>query len=734
MKLLVASYALLATTASAFQISPTRTSRHQSPQVNRSFIKSAPLQSSTSLNGKLWKRLQTEEDDPDVDGTSWYLINCVAGVELDLLAQARIVCERFPKKVVEKFVVPTTRHLRSHGDKKKVVDVRVRYPGYLFCKIALVEDVYETLQELDLCRSWMGTVNRKGHKKLPPSPIPLNDDEVKKFKGLEEAQEEFENEYGGDYSGRTDAGEDLMAQYAGYDVGQMVKVLSGNFEGEDGTVRRLKDGQLMVRMFTYGQTYDEWFMPDAIRPLSDLEVMRGLSGPTVPVDQEQFEVSIGKRAPPEENSRAGEASMRSGLLQGAGAGPDRNRRQDRVARGETGRDMFGRSADEIKKEEENWLAYREERRANQRGGPAESSPSFAVTEAKKKVAQGPKKGQDTWGIVERSSWDGGEAETYEERIKEEEERRRKRDELYKDRPEREPRGRRGDFGDRRSNDRDSRPERRSRDSRDSRNDDRFGRDTSSGAAPVSIDSNEADFFDSLMSELSDDLKEDNRSPSRNERQSRGSRQHDNAGPSARTTQSQKSDSAEDSFFANLMSELGGSIDEPRSSGGDSDLDDDDFFSNLEAELSQSLGDDFGDDDGKSESDDDDDFFASLQSEMGKALDEAPAKKSAPVDDDDDFFASLQSELGSALEESSDDSVEDVLGEDFFSGLIDEIADEVEASSRQEDAPPSSKQSSSSSEQTDFAKLTVPVLKDMLRDKGLKVGGKKSELIERLQQS
>ena len=47
------------------------------------------------------------------------------------------------------------------------------------------------------------------------------------------------------------------------------------------------------------------------------------------------------------------------------------------------------------------------------------------------------------------------------------------------------------------------------------------------------------------------------------------------------------------------------------------------------------------------------------------------------DDEDDFFASLQSELEGALEESSsDDSDEDVLGEDFFSGLIDEIADEV----------------------------------------------------------
>ena len=172
--------------------------------------------------------------------------------------------------------------------------MKVRYPGYVFCKIRLVEDVYETLQELELTRSWMGTVNRKGHKKLPPAPLPLGPEEVKKFKGLEEEQELFEDMYGGDYTGRTDTGADLLDQYAGYDVGQMVKVLRGNFEGEDGTVRRLKGGQLMVRMFTYGQTYDEWFDPDAIRPLTDLEVMKGLSGPTQPIKQDQFDVSIGK--------------------------------------------------------------------------------------------------------------------------------------------------------------------------------------------------------------------------------------------------------------------------------------------------------------------------------------------------------------------------------------------------------------------------------------------------------
>ena len=344
-------------------------------------------------------------DGPE-DGTSWYLINCIAGVEKDLLNQIRYVCEQkgFPITDVEKFVVPTERHLRSHGDKKKVVDVKVRYPGYVFCKIRLIEDVYETLQELELARSWMGTVNKKGHKKLPPAPLPLNDDEVKKFKGLEEAQELFEDMFGNDYSGRTDTGADLLAQYEGYDVGQMVKILRGNFDGEDGTIRRLKGGQLMVRLFTYGQVFDEWFDPDAIRPLSDLEVMRGMSGPTVAIDQDQFDVSIGKKDPTTlEGPAGGNMPERSGLMQNAGSGPERNRREDRVARGETGsRDMLGRTPAEMKTEEQNWLAYREEQRAGQRGGVSDTSmPAVEAEPVMKREPFRPPKGSkgDTWCVL-----------------------------------------------------------------------------------------------------------------------------------------------------------------------------------------------------------------------------------------------------------------------------------------------------------------------------------------------
>ncbi|KAL9181209.1 hypothetical protein ACHAXT_010014 [Thalassiosira profunda] len=739
---------LLLGTAAAFQLPSSLPARRASsvriPDGKHAHQFQESAISATALHGKLWKRLQIEEDDPAM-GTSWYLINCVAGVELDLLNQCRYVCEEkgFPTTDVEKFVVPTERHLRSHGDKKKVVDVKVRYPGYVFCKMRLVEDVYEVLQELELCRSWMGTVNRKGHKKLPPAPLPLSDEEVAKFKGLEEAQEVFEDMFAGDYTGRNDTGADLLAQYAGYDVGQMVKVLRGNFEGEDGTVRRLKDGQLMVRMFTYGQTYDEWFDPDAIRPMTDLEVMRGMSGPTQPINQDQFDVSIGKKDPSilEDTSGMDERSMRSGLMQSAGAAPGRNRREDRVARGETGRDMFGRNAADVKKEEENWLAYREEQRAGGRGGrgdEANSVPAHVVaqTEAKKSKAAGPKKGQDTWGIVERSSWDGGEYGFEADSEQEERELMSRTAEIYKDRPQRGRRGRndrdapsdrrqgtRGGFDDRR-NERERRPVRQSR----GRDEDDWSRDEDSAAK-------EDDFFDSLMSELSDDLSEDGGA------RSRGARHHDSAGPNAkRTVQNSGQAEQEDSFFANLMSELSLESDSPSSPSAkakaDRKTDDNDFFANLEAELSQSLE---GDSSGrgakpsdKAKTSSSDDFFDSLISELGEDF---------TVDDDaedgestDDFFASLEQEMGKELDEPpSQEKPDEVSEDDFFSSLFDDVADEVESSDEPKQERHAESSTPASSNGGDLSSLTVPELKDLLRSRGLKVGGKKAELIERLSQ-
>jgi hypothetical protein len=231
-----------------------------------------------------------------------------------------------------------------------------------------------------------------------------------------------------------------------------------------------------------------------------------------------------------------------------------------------------------------------------------------------------------------------------------------------------------------------------------------------------------DFFSSLMKELKDDV---DSSTTRE----RGTRHHDNAGPNART----KSNDSEDSFFENLMSELGGALEAEGSTayadtGRDSD---DDFFASLEADLTDSLnGGSSPSRPNKNDSDHDDDaFFASLESELSSSLGGSKGRRETKTqtDSDDDFFASLQDEIDGSLgkQESDEASIDH-----FFSGLMDDVADELEMTQKKSVKVEKALKSS----QGDYDSMTVTELKDMLKSRGLKVGGRKAELIERLQSS
>ena len=224
------------------------------------------IKSTTRLHYKLWERLQIEEDPKPF----WYLINCVAGLEMDLLKQCREVCADMPDAI--KFVVPTEKKTRSHGANHMVTETKVKYQGYVFAKLRLCPEVYEAIQSLDLCRSWMGTVNHKGHKKLPPAPVALNELEVENF-GLDDMEEEEEeeeeiplaegeqevilDEAGADKKDKVD--EEAIKAYLGLKVEDMVKVTKKcKFYEEDGIVRRLKDDKILVRFYTYGSMFEEW--------------------------------------------------------------------------------------------------------------------------------------------------------------------------------------------------------------------------------------------------------------------------------------------------------------------------------------------------------------------------------------------------------------------------------------------------------------------------------------------
>ena len=97
--------------------------------------------SSTALYmAKLWDRLGIEEDDEPM----WYVLNCVAGLEIDLLRQCRQRCEGMEDVV--KFVVPTEKKTRSHGASRMVTETKVKYQGYVFAKLRLCPETYQAVQ------------------------------------------------------------------------------------------------------------------------------------------------------------------------------------------------------------------------------------------------------------------------------------------------------------------------------------------------------------------------------------------------------------------------------------------------------------------------------------------------------------------------------------------------------------------------------------------------------------
>jgi hypothetical protein len=115
----------------------------------------------------------------------------------------------------------------------------------------------------------------------------------------------------------------------------------------------------MIRFFTYGSTYDEWLDPSDVRKMGDVEIMRGLSGPTQPVTQRDFDGG-GEGYSYGGGERGGSRpDLLADLMRSfQGGSGDRNRREDRERRGDTfKRDLRIRSDEESRREEPNWREY-----------------------------------------------------------------------------------------------------------------------------------------------------------------------------------------------------------------------------------------------------------------------------------------------------------------------------------------------------------------------------------------
>lgn len=473
--------------------------------------------------------------------------------------------------------------------------------------------------------------------------------------------------------------EEAIKVFLGIKVDDMVKVTKKcKFYNEDGIVRRLKDGKIFLRFYTYGSMFEEWMDPEDVRKLTDTEVLKGLSGPTEPITQRDFEEDSDEY---DSDGRRKAGTFRRDLMSNMKGTQDRNRRQDRVGRGEVRRDFNG-DVTSRKKEEKNWDWYKENRRGNN-------------------------------GVVS--------------------------DDDYSYRPGSERGEALGDADAQWNRPPSARQQRKETNGKGNEDWSKF---VSPAAAPKKVGSDD-DFFASLMTGLNKDL---------------------NTGDVGRTS-SPDSTSAEDpgsgagkeedDFFESLMADIDSADDnQPESSSDeDSSLNGDDFFASLETSIKDSS--DETKSNAKTSSFSEDDLFDSFdvadsRDEAGGDLfsafdldDSKPKSSKAPQGDEDDFFASLEAELGEALEK--DDKTLSVDDNDaFFATLETEVFGKLDVNDESGEGSVSNEKPESKSPEEftsnppahggeDLVKLTVPKLKEMLKAQGLKVGGKKSELIERLQE-
>lgn len=244
-----------------------------------------------------------------------------------------------------------------------------------------------------------------------------------------------------------------------------------------------------------------------------------------------------------------------------------------------------------------------------------------------------------------------------------------------------------------------------------------------------------------------------------------------AEPTKKSRKERKVD--DDDFFEGLMDELSAAAAGPalggeRNVGGPpTPSPDDDFFEEIMGQLSEDYG---GTASGAAPSGgggvakarSDDDFFDDLMGQLeegtagsatGLASGGRKAATSAAMGTDDDFFDGLMDSLTSDLSPPPPPGVDD---DEFFDSIMGDLeaaaegrragGDDVGAAPAMAQdyavAPPAPVESPTAAAPSippaappqDLSKLTVVTLKGKLKERGLKVSGKKQELIDRLNSS
>ena len=152
----------------------------------------------------------------DIDGMNvglkWYVAHTYSGYENKVKANLeKIVENRGLGNLIYDIKIPVETVVEKDGDKEKVQELKI-FPSYVFIKMIMTDESWHAVRNITGVTGFVGPGSR---------PTPLTDKEVldMNIESTEEAKVQLK-----------------------FSVGDEVSVISGLFEGYDGTVQSITEG------------------------------------------------------------------------------------------------------------------------------------------------------------------------------------------------------------------------------------------------------------------------------------------------------------------------------------------------------------------------------------------------------------------------------------------------------------------------------------------------------------
>lgn len=157
-------------------------------------------------------------------GPKWYVVHTNAGFENKVKTYLeKIVENRHLSHLIYDIKIPTRMEtvVNEKGEKKEV-EVKL-FPAYVLVKMTMTDESWHVVRNITGVTGFVGPGSR---------PVPLTDEEVEQF-NVEIHEEEF-----------------------GFKVGDKVSVVSGIFQGYEGTITEISEDKKDITLLVYTGTRD----------------------------------------------------------------------------------------------------------------------------------------------------------------------------------------------------------------------------------------------------------------------------------------------------------------------------------------------------------------------------------------------------------------------------------------------------------------------------------------------